>query len=90
MLDAVAGPRLQPYIPDPGPTRPDLGRIERDYQVQDDRMIDWEPSWVGWFVDSARITAHAQQYNRQRFQREFRERVDRSWSEFQSRNRPNA
>lgn len=58
MLDAVSGgSRLQPYIPDTGDTRPDLDQIERDYQVRDDRMIDWKPSWVGWFVDSVRITA---------------------------------
>ncbi len=37
-------------------TRPDLDQIERDYQVGDDRMIEWKPSWVGLFVDSVKMT----------------------------------
>lgn len=56
MLDGIGNQFRQPPL-DPVPTRPDLGRIEQTYQVPDDKVIDWEPSWVGWFVDSVRITA---------------------------------
>lgn len=57
MLDAVSN--LARRIPpeDAAASRPDLATIERTYQVQNDQMIDWEPSWVGWFVDSVKITA---------------------------------
>lgn len=57
MLDGISSVRVHIPPTDPVDPRPDLARIEREYQVRDDRMIDWKPNFVGWFVDSVRITA---------------------------------
>lgn len=59
MIDSIGGPVLAPLQPvqgPPAPGKPSLEQIERDYQVQDDTMTDYEPNYVGWFVDAVRMT----------------------------------
>lgn len=56
-INSASGAQSAPVLLAQGSQRPDPAQIERSYQVQDDRMIDWEPSFVGWFVDSVRMTA---------------------------------
>ncbi len=34
----------------------ELDRILAEYQVEDDDMTSWSPSWVGWLVDSVQMT----------------------------------
>lgn len=55
LLDPIGGgSAIQPN--QPLNSRPDLGQIERDYQVETDKMIKWEPNYVGWFVKSTKMT----------------------------------
>ena len=43
--------RAGPAAPTPepaAPSRPDLGNIQRDYQVEDDKMVKWSPKGLGF------------------------------------------
>lgn len=50
-IDGGGGARAAQWTPNAGGTpaadRPDPARIERDYQVPDDKVVDWSPSLFG-------------------------------------------
>lgn len=57
MLEGIGNQFRQPPLDPAPPARPDLTQIENAYQAPVDKVIDWKPSWVGWFVDAVKITA---------------------------------